>query len=520
MRRMPRRWFLLAALCLAAAPRALRCQTASYEQLQTFSSLLNQIRVSYVDSVSYAELVHAAIDGVLASLDPHSRFERRVDAEREMAYQTGQLAGTGIVLDAVDDAVTVLSVLPRSSGARAGIAAGDRLLAINDTSIAGLSIGEASSRMIGEKGKKVRVLFERGPRFDTDSIRVQLKFDNLEARSVSATGMLDATTGYLRLTGFYLSSAEEVEKALKDLKGRGAKRTVFDLRGNPGGVVIAAVQIASLFLPDTTLVFRTEGRRRLANESYRTRKAGAFRDLPLLVLIDEGSASASEALAGSLQDHDRALLIGRRSFGKALMQQAFPIPPQGDLVWLTTGRVVTPSGRVIQRSYRGLKAAQYYSFAGVSGLGQDTLTVFRTDGGREVRGGGGIVPDIVLPPSTELPGWWGVAADSGWYEAVADSVAVLLPHEPAVWTRWLDARDEWHTRLFEPFFNRVQTRLHVTAAADTAVQALVSRVLARRAVEVRWGPEAADEFYLHNSPDIRAAQGYWDRAPALLSSPR
>ena len=511
---------VLAGLALALVSRAAQGQSTSYEQLQTFSSLLNQIRLSYVDSVSYTELVHAAIDGVLGSLDPHSRFERRVDAEREMAYQAGKLAGTGVVLDAVDDALTVLAVLPRSSGARAGIAPGDRLLAINDTATVGLTISEASSRMLGEKGKKVRVLFERGPRFDTDSIRVQLRFDDIEARSVSTIGMLDPTTGYIRLTGFYLGSAEEVEKALKDLKGRGARRAVLDLRGNPGGVVIAAVQIASLFLPDTTLIFRTEGRRRSVNESFRTSRAGQFRELPLLVLLDEGSASAAEALAGSLQDHDRALLLGRRSFGKALMQQAFPIPPQGDLVWLTTGRVVTPSGRVIQRSYHGLKTAQYYSFAGVSGLAQDTLAVFRTDAGREVRGGGGIVPDVILPRVAELPGWWGVASDSGWYEAVADSVAVLLPKDRGAEARWADARAEWHTRLFEPFFNRIQTRLHVTATPDTALQSRIDRALAYRVAEVRWGPEAADQFFFHNSPDIRAAQGYWDRAPALLAAPR
>jgi hypothetical protein len=374
--------------------------------------------------------------------------------------------------------------------------------------------------MIGEKGKKVRLLFERGPRFATDSLRVQLKFDNIEARSVSLTGMLDPQTGYIRLTGFYLSSAEEVEKAVKDLKGKGAKRLMLDLRGNPGGAVIAAVQIASLFLPDTTLIFRTEGRRKSANESYRTSRGGSFRELPLLVLIDEGSASASEALAGSLQDHDRALVLGRRSFGKALMQRAFPLPPQGDVVWLTVGRVVTPSGRVIQRSYHGLKAAQYYSFAGVSGLEQDTLTAFSTDAGRPVRGGGGIVPDVVLPLAGEIPGWWGVAADSGWYEAVADSVAVLLPKDPAARAKWISARAEWHDRLFEPFFDRVKNRLHVATAPDSAQQRLVSRFLARRVAEVRWGPEAADEFYLHNSEDIQTAQGWWDRARGLLVKPQ
>ncbi|HSB56119.1 MAG TPA: S41 family peptidase, partial [Gemmatimonadales bacterium] len=409
---------LCAAALLAALPGRLDGQ-ASYEQLQTFSSLLNQIRQSYVDSVSYAELVHAAIDGVLSSLDPHSRFLRRADGDRESAYEAGELAGTGIVFDEVDGRLTVLTVIPRSPAARSGVAPGDRLVSINDTVSAGLSQYEVGLRLLGDKGTKVRLLFERGSRLEPDSVRVSLKYDYLEPRSVTSVRMVDATTGYLRLSGFHAKAGEEVERAIKDLKGKGARRLVLDIRGNPGGLVYAAVDVASLFLPKQTLVFKAEGRRPSVNSEYRTEGNGAFRDLPLMVLIDDGSASASEALAGTLQDHDRALLLGRRSFGKALMQQGYPIPPQGDLVYLTVGRIATPSGRVIQRAYHGLKASQYYSFAGRSGAAQDTTTIFHTDHQREVRGGGGIVPDIAIPRAATVPSWWGIAADSGWVEAVA-----------------------------------------------------------------------------------------------------
>ncbi|HXI19707.1 MAG TPA: S41 family peptidase, partial [Gemmatimonadales bacterium] len=416
------------ALALLSAPLAAQ---SAYEQLQTFSSLLNQVRLSYVDSVTYAELVHAAIDGVLESLDPHSRFVSRDDGLRELAYEGGELAGTGLVLDDVDGALTVLTVLPRSPAARAGVGPGDRLLSINDTSSLGLSADEAGLRLLGEKGTRVRLLFERGARLEPDTLAVSLKYDLIKPVSVTATGMVDATTGYLRLSGFHEKSADEMEHAIKDLKGKGARRLLLDLRGNPGGVVIGAVEIASLFLPKQALVFSTVGRRQAANSEFRTGKDGPFRDLPLMVLLDEGSASAAEALAGSLQDHDRALLLGRRSFGKALMQQAFPIPPQGDLVWLTVGRIVTPSGRIIQRAYHGLKAAQYYSFAGRSGAARDTQAVFYTDHRRPVRGGGGIEPDVAIPKSAVLPAWWGIAADSGWIEAVADSVAGTLPRDQA-----------------------------------------------------------------------------------------
>jgi carboxyl-terminal processing protease len=499
-------------------PHAAQAQGTAYEQLQTFSSLLNQIRVSYIDSVSYTEMVRAAIDGVLGSLDPHSRFAPRVDAERELAYEQGSLAGTGMVLDQADDALVVFTVIPKSPAARAGVAAGDRLVSINDTVTSGLTSYEADQRLIGDKGTKLHLVLERGSRLSPATLKLSLKLDFLSPTSVSIVGTVDQTTGYLRLTGFHFKSADEVEQTVKTLKSRGARRLILDLRGNPGGVVSAAVEVASLFFPQQTLVFRTEGRSRSATAEYRTEKDGAFRDLPLMVLIDEGSASASEALAASLQDHDRALLLGRRSFGKALMQRPFPVPPQGDLVWLTVGRVVTPSGRIIQRSYRGLRTSQYYSLAGRTGSAEDTLEVFRTDRGREMRGGGGVTPDVALNRSADLPIWWGVVGDSGWYEAVSDSVAALLPADAAGRQRWIGTPAEWQDRLVTPLLQRVRGRLGVAGDLEPALLARLGRILAHRAAEVRWGPEAADEFLVRNDPDIQAAMGYWDRLPSLLKA--
>lgn len=508
---------VLAGLLLAPG---LASAQAAYEQLQTFSSLLNQVRASYVDSVTYSELVHAAIDGVLSSLDPHSRFLKREDGEREMAYEAGALAGTGIFLDEVEGQLAVLTVLPNTPGSRAGVSPGDRLLTINDTASDGLSAWEASRRLIGEKGKKVRLLFERGNRLEPDSLKVTIKFDLLKPFSVTAAQMVDATTGYVRLSGFHEKGPEELEKSIKDLKGKGAKRLVLDLRGNPGGSVFAAVEIAGLFLPQGSMVFKTIGRRKSANDDFITKKDGPFRDLPMMLLVDEGSASASEAVAGSLQDHDRALILGRRSFGKALMQQAFPIPPQGDMVWLTVGKIATPSGRIIQRSYHGLKASQYYSFAGRSGTEQDTTGVYHTDHQRQVRGGGGISPDVAVAKTAELPSWWGVAADSGWIEAVADSVGNLLPKDSKLGAKWSSTPEDWQAGLVTPFLTRVRGRLHLSTEPDSALRGRVGRILAYRAAEVRWGLDAAEALRIRYDPDIRVAMGYWDKLGDLLATPK
>ena len=503
-------------LSAALAPRA-QGQASTYEQLQTFSSLINQVRMSYVDTVTYAQLVHAAINGVLSSLDPHSRFESRTMAERELAYQSGKLGGTGIVLEDVDGALTVLSLLPNSPAARAGISPGDRLLSIDDTTVDGLSSYEASSRLLGDKGRKIQLLFERGPRLGPDTVQVRIKCDFLAPSSVGAVRLVTPATGYIELTGFNFKGGDEVEHAVKDLQGRGATQLLLDLRGNPGGFVPEAVEIAALFLPEQTLVFRVEGRGGRVLDFDRTQRSGPFRDLPLILLIDQSTASAAEAFAASLQDHDRALVLGRRSFGKALIQQAFPIPPQGDLVWLTVGRVISPSGRLIQRAYRGLRPGQYYSFAGRTGAAADTTEVFHTDHGRPVRGGGGIAPDVPLPRTADLPVWFTIAADSGWPEAVSDSVAGELGKDAGARSRWLEAREEWQRQLVEPFLLRVRSRLGVTAHVDSALAARLGRILAYRVAEVRWGPEGGDEFRTRNDPDIQAAMAYWPRLSELLA---
>jgi carboxyl-terminal processing protease len=511
----------LALVALLSAGPAIRPaaaqQRSAYEELQTFSGVLNHIRLNYVDSVTYAELVHAAITGVLHALDPHSSFFSRFEWEKRSALERGELAVTGLYLEEVDSAITVLAVSPKSPAAKAGILAGDRLVSVNDTAIAGLDVSAIDLRLSGEKGSKVRLRLERGLRLEPDTFAVTVKRDFLEFHSVSVARMVDSITGYVRLEEFGLKAAEEMHDALKQLKGKGMRRVVLDLRGNPGGFVIAAVELASEFFPKETVVFRTRGRKRDVDTTYATRRNGDFMMLPLVVLIDEHSASAAEALAGSLQDHDRALLLGRRSFGKALMQSDFLVLPSGDDLHLTIGYVISPSGRIIQRRYRGLAVEQYRSFAGKSGAAEDTLAVFRTDHGRPVRGGGGIVPDVPLPPPAPLPVWWSAAADSGFDDAVADSVALTLPGDIISRRVWSTAPDQWRAKLLPPFLARVRNRLHVAAQPDSALELRLARILAARAAQVRWGPDAYDEFLLRASADVQAAISYFPHLEALLA---
>jgi carboxyl-terminal processing protease len=369
-------------------------------------------------------------------------------------------------------------------------------------------------RLAGEKGSRVIVGLERGPRLEPDTFSVSLKRAFLDGQSVSLARMLDGQTGYVRLEEFGPKAADEVGKAMRQLQSQKARQFILDLRGNPGGIVTEAVDLAAKFLPAKTLVFSTRGRKKAVTEDFRTRGGGDFADVPLVLLIDQGSASAAEALAGSLQDHDRALIVGRRSFGKALMQTGFLVP--SGYVELTVGHVYTPSGRYIQRRYQGLAVEQYYALAGQSGAEQDTNQVFRTDHGREVRGGGGIAPDLPVLAGAPAPAWWSVAADSGYDDAVADSVAATLAPGPSSRSAWLAGSSEWESRLLPPFLDRVRTRLRVAAQPDSATAARLARRLAARTAFVRWPPDGGADLMLQSDPDVRAAMAALPRLKELL----
>jgi carboxyl-terminal processing protease len=504
---------LLLMLSVPGVAVAQRPEPPAYELLQTFSGLLGQIRSNYVDSVTTSHLVYGAIDGMLHSLDPHSRFMRHADMEAELQWASGELSGAGIALDDVEGEPTVVAVYRGGAGDRAGILPGDRLRWVNDTSVTGLSAAKINTRLLGAEGTRTRLGLARGSRLEPDTFNVEIKYRPLEPHAVTDTRMLDEFTGYIRFQEFSANAGDDVEKAFGALRKQGARQVVLDLRGNPGGYVVGAVEIGGALLPKGTLIFSARGRRSTDSTDYRTRRDGKYRDIPLIVLIDRGTASAAEALAASLQDHDRALLMGQRSFGKALIQQLLPVPPNGDGVWLTVGYVVTPSGRVIQRRYKGLDVGQYYTLR--AGDAEDTTKIFHTDAGRVVRGGGGIEPDVVLPEEEPAPVWWSIAADSNFAVAVADSVAPLLGADSAARAAWMSDTTAWRSRLLEPFMTRVRNHLHVTARLSPGVEYQVMRRLASRAAEVRWGTDARDELLARSDADVKAAMGAFDKARAL-----
>ena len=497
------------ALVLAPPLAAQADQSETYQQLQTFSYLMSQVRQNYVRVVPMTRLVRAAIDGVLRSLDPHSRFVTREENDRWLAWESGRLAGTGVVVEDEDGAVAVAYVLPGSPAERVGVLPGDRVLAVNDTLVAGYPAAQVQDRLLGEKGSRLLIRLARGPVLAADTLTLTVRNDILSPRSVTVTRRLAPGIVYVRLAEFEEGAGTEVRDAVnRALAGQRGLGIILDLRSNPGGAVTASVDVASDFLPKGAVVYRSEGRRAEANRADSTTRDPAFADVPLVVLINRSTASAAEVLAGALQDHDRAEILGQRSFGKALEQRLYEVPPNGDAVWLTIAYLHTPSGRLIQRRFRGITVEQYYAQAGHPGAAADTLEAFHTDRGRTVRGGGGIQPDSELAAPATLPLWWSVAADSGFDDAVADSVGAALGGDRA---SWLDDAAGWKVRVLAPFLARVRARLHVEAPSDSAVNARLALILAARAGQIQWGPDFAEEFGIHNDPEVRAAVAWLER---------
>jgi carboxyl-terminal processing protease len=503
------------ALWAGLVPAASGQARSNYEELQILSGVLNHVRLNYVDSVTYGDMVRAAVAGLLRSLDPHSHYFSRAEFERRSALERGELGTIGVHIEIVDGRATVASVMSGGPAAERGVQAGDRLVAIDDTSVAGLDASGVTLRLAGRDGSHVRLELERGPRLEPRPVRARVRRTRRDPALVPVAEMVDDSTGYVVLVEFGTGAAQELERAVRRLEGRRMRRLILDLRQNPGGRVVESVDIASLFFPRNTVVFRVDGRKSDLQEEFTTSRDGRFRNLPLVVLVDEGSASASEALAASLQDHDRAVLIGRRSFGKALMQIPL-ILQNGDVVQLTVGRIFSPSGRLIQRRYQGVTVEQYRAFAGRGGAAEDTVDLYRTTGGRTVRGGGGVVPDLEVLVHDSLPPWFAVAADSGFDLQVADSVAHTLPAAPDGAWAW---RDNAQAATLDAFLSVVGGRLGVRSEpSPTERRAMAARLMSRAAL-VRWGREVWQRLMLAGDPDVQAAREALSRLPALLAAP-
>ena len=376
-----------------------------------FKEVLQLIDNNYVDTVNTDELVDVSIQKMLEKLDPHSSYFNAKDAVAARSQLEGGFDGIGVEFNLYKDTVYVVAPIVGGPSEAVGMQSGDKMIKVNGEVFTGKKIDNAFvfSKLRGPRGSavKIEVLRRGSPKLLTFS----LNRDRIPTFSVDAAYLLDKETGYIKVTRFSETTYDEFKTALSSLKAKGIKKLLLDLRGNPGGYMDRATNMADELISGNKLLVYTDGKDDRYDRQTRARLSGMFEDGAVVVLIDEGSASASEIVAGALQDHDRALIVGRRSFGKGLVQMPVNLS-DGSELRLTISRYYTPSGRSIQKPYQKGELEEYendYKKRSESGeffvadsIKNNPKLQFHTDGGRLVYGGGGITPDVFVARDTSL----------------------------------------------------------------------------------------------------------------------
>jgi len=373
------------------------------------NSILNIIETNYVDTVNRAQLVENAIPAILRKLDPHSVYIPAKDLARANEPLRGSFEGIGISFNMMTDTILIISALPGGPSEKLGMLPGDKIIYINDSLVAGKKVSEerVMGMLKGPKGTTVSVKILRGEH--NELIPFDITRDKIPIYSVDVDYMINKNTGYIKINSFAVTTYDEFMKSMKTLLNQGMEKLILDLRGNSGGVMEAAIRIANEFLSEKQLIVYTMGRTQPRSEA-KANGRGSFKTGDLVILIDEFSASASEILAGAIQDNDRGTIIGRRSFGKGLVQEPVTLS-DGSGIRLTIARYYTPTGRSIQKPYDEGYEKYYEDLTERLIHGEfevsdsvkfvDSLK-FTTAGGRIVYGGGGIMPDKFVPVDTTM----------------------------------------------------------------------------------------------------------------------
>lgn len=358
------------------------------KNLEIFAAVYKEVDLSYVDETKPGELMRKSIDAMLHSLDPYTVFYSEAQAEEALTQRTGEYGGLGIFVTKIDDNLVITDVFEGYSAEKEGVKIGDIIVEVSGKSFKGKTNADLSPVMKGAKGTMVSVQLNRP---GVGIINKKIERVEVKLKNVPFYGMVNKETGYVHLTHFMQSAAKEVGSAIFDLKKKGAKSLVLDLRNNPGGLLLEARDIVNLFIPKNELVVFTKGRTEKDYFEYKTVNKPMDLSIPLVVLINERSASASEIVSGTLQDLDRAVVVGVNSFGKGLVQSTRALPYRSQMK-LTTAKYYTPSGRCIQ----ALDYSNRNSDGSVGKVADSLRQEFKTKGGRSVFDGGGILPDEIV----------------------------------------------------------------------------------------------------------------------------
>ncbi len=505
------------------------------------------INRQYVDEVDSRAIAEDAIEGMLQDLDPHSVYISAEEIEEVQEEYQGSFGGIGVWFEIPtngtettdDDTLHVVSTISDGPSEQVGVMAGDRIIAIDDSSAIGLSNREVQKRLKGPIGTKVDISVNR------PGVRTPVAFTIIRGRiplyTVDSAYMMDDQTGYMRVSRFAMTTYQEFTDHLSRLREQGMERLILDLRDNPGGVMDGAVQIVDEMLDSDKTIVYTKGRQKNLNAVHRSTSRGIFEQQPVIVLVSPSSASASEIVAGALQDHDRALIVGQRTFGKGLVQQQFRLT-DGSVLQMTVSRYYTPAGRLIQTPYSSGDQAAYYEKKfenlreSIFHPGDyiesipDSLT-FKTDHGRLVFGGGGILPDYVVAPDTTKMTYAvtqraldGLFARE-WFNT----------HEQELRTRWANKTDEFKgsfevsEQTWKEFMDYLETK-DVKPSSDAANQTrdyspaeieesrpVLETRLKAHVARLLFGLETALPIYNSVDPTLQEANRLWSRADELAA---
>lgn len=383
---------LLITVALLAASKPAERYFEIAKNLDIFATLFKEVNALYVDDVNPNKLVRTGIDAMLNSLDPYTNYIPEDEVEDFRTINTGQYGGIGAITREINNRTTVTMIMEGYGAQKGGLRIGDEILKIDDAELAKLSREQSSHLMKGQVGTPVTLTVKRVG--VEQPISLQFKREKIKVNNVPYYGMVGTDVAYIQLSDFTPDAAKEVKIALIALKEQGAKSVILDLRGNPGGLLIEAVNITNIFLPKGKLVVSTKGKIPENNLNYETLNAPVDTEIPVSVLINRGSASASEIVAGTLQDYDRGVIIGEKSYGKGLVQVSRPLSYNAQLK-VTTAKYYTPTGRCIQV----LDYTHRREDGSVGSIPDSLKKSFKTSAGRTVYDGGGIDPDI----KTESP---------------------------------------------------------------------------------------------------------------------
>ena len=455
-----------------------------------------------------------ALQGMLRTLDPHSNYLNR-DAYTEMKdEQRGQFFGLGIQITkrGPDKPLTIIAPIDETPASRAGLQAGDVIFKIEGDETIGMTVQQAVRRLKGERGTPVTITIQRPG--DTEFFDVTLYRDAIPTKSLPLAYMLNDDTGFVRISNFTSTTGSELDSAIKRLRADGMTHLLLDLRSNPGGLLEQAVQVSEKFLPPGKMVVYTRGRVPGSDQDYLAGRGGERFDLPLIVLVDRHSASASEIVSGAIQDHDRGLVVGETTFGKGLVQRVIPLRDGGALA-LTTAKYYTPSGRLIQRDYSDMD--DYFVHPEMdddeavettdAAPEPDKREIRHTDAGRTVYGGGGITPDYVVRAEKASP-------------ALSRLIRENLIFDFAV--RWLSAHPDVPKDvvagdvMLEEFRQFVRSKgTSVTDEDFKKDKDTIALTLAARIAAVKWGSEAESRILARRDPQVQKAVTLWDEAAQL-----